>query len=210
MHLGITWQDLFDKKIKQPSSSSLGQSDTRHGLVDDTGYSPMSRRIHQVYKYVDETGKLLYENVRYYPKSFRQRGYNEKGEWLWNLEGVRRVPYRLPELIKAKENNVDIFLCEGEKDADVLRELGFIASSFKNWTEDFNQYIHGCHLIIVQDHDLPGIAMANEAARLVLRSAASVKVLDVFADRVAQDNHGLDISITSSSAFRMKASIQTN
>src|SRR4029453_3844410 len=123
--LGITWQDLFDKKIKQPSSTSLGQSDTRHGLVDDTGYSPLSRRIHQVYKYVDESGKVLYENVRYYPKSFRQRGYNEKGESTWNLEGVRRVPYRLPELIRAKENNADVFLCEGEKDADALRELVF-------------------------------------------------------------------------------------
>ena len=65
---------------------------------------------------------------------------------------------------------------------------------FKNWTEDFNQYIHGCHVVIVQDHDVPGITMANEAARLVLRSAASVKVLDVFADREAPTNHGLDIS----------------
>jgi hypothetical protein len=191
--LGVSWQDLFDKKIKQPSSSSLGGSDTRHGLVDDTGYSPLSRRIHHVYQYVDETGKVLYENVRYYPKDFRQRGFNEKGEWIWNLDGIRRVPYRLPDLIKAKENNADIFLCEGEKDADALRELGFTASSFKNWTEDFNQYIHGCHVIIIRDHDAPGVTMANEAARLVLRSAASVKVLDVFTGDIPERN-GLDIS----------------
>ena len=192
--LGITWQDLFDKRIKKPSSSTLGQSDTTRGLLDDTGYSPMLRRIHEVYKYVDESGKVLYENVRYYPKHFRQRGFNEKGESTWNLVGIRRVPYRLPELIAGKERNADIFLCEGEKDADALRELGFTTSSFKNWTEDFNQYIHGCHVVIVQDHDTPGITMANEAARLVLRSAASVKILDVFADREAPTNHGLDIS----------------
>ena len=104
------------------------------------------------------------------------------------------MPYRLPELVKGAESRTDIFLCEGEKDADALHELGFVASSFKNWSEDFNQFIQGCHVILCQDHDQPGVTQANEAARIILRSAASVKVLDMFPDRELPDKHGLDIS----------------
>ena len=104
------------------------------------------------------------------------------------------MPYRLPELVKGAESRTDIFLCEGEKDADALHELGFVASSFKNSSEDFNQFIQGCHEILCQDHDQPGVTQANEAARIILRSAASVKVLDMFPDRELPDKHGLDIS----------------
>jgi putative DNA primase/helicase len=39
--------------------------------------------------------------------------------WIWNLDGVRRVPYRLPEVIAAET----VFVVEGEKDADRLAGL---------------------------------------------------------------------------------------
>jgi hypothetical protein len=143
---------------------------------------------------VDKDGKLLYENVRYYPKDFRQRTFDDNGKPIWNLEGVKRVPYRLPELIQAQSDGRDIFLCEGEKDADVLRELGFTATSFKGWKREFNEYLTGRHVIVVQDHDKPGAVQAGEVAHMILRSAASVKVLDVWSDREMPDKSGLDIS----------------
>jgi hypothetical protein len=192
--LGLTWQDLFDRGITNPSSSSLGSTEKRAHTNNNNGHVPNNSRIHAVYHYVDEAGELLYENVRYHPKGFRQRRFDERGNAVWNLEGVRRVPYRLPELIKGAEQGTDVFLCEGEKDADALAELGFIATSFKNWTDDHNQFIRGTHVIIVQDHDVPGVTMASEAARRVLGSAASVKILDVFAGRDLPEKHGLDIS----------------
>ena len=194
--LGITWRDLFDKSISEPSKTSLGESINKTHVSGD-GFShtkPSQGRIQTIYPYVDEEGRLLYENVRLYPKNFRQRRFDVGGEPVWNLEGVRRVPYRLPEIIKGVEAGTDIFLCEGEKDADALAELGFVASSFKNWTEDFNQYIQGRHVIVCRDHDIPGVTQSNEAARIILRSAASVKVLDMFPDRELPDKHGLDIS----------------
>lgn len=194
--LGLGWRDLFDKNITQPSHSSLGVSDDRNRKPfsqNFVGYTPApGKREHSVYPYTDENGNVLYENVRYFPKDFRQRRLDENGNAIWNLEGVRRVPYRLAELTKAEA--VDIFLTEGEKDADALAELGFTSSSFKNWTENFNQYIHGRHVIIVQDHDVPGVTMADEAAKTMLRSAASIKILDVFAQTELPEKHGLDIS----------------
>src|SRR5688500_10687382 len=194
--LGLTWRDLFDKSIEKPSTNSLGNHMNEVHLRTSQGaVSAKSKgRIHTIYPYVDEKNRLLYENVRYHPKGFRQRRYNVGGEAVWSLEGVRRVPYRLPELIKAAEDGTDIFLCEGEKDADALRELGLTATSFKNWIPEFNPYVQGLHVVVVADHDRPGATQANEAARLLLQSAASVKLLDVFSDRDMPDSHGLDIS----------------
>jgi hypothetical protein len=60
------------------------------------------KRIEAVYDYPDENGTLLYQAVRYSPKGFSQRRPDGKGGWVWNLEGVRRVLYRLPELIGAE------------------------------------------------------------------------------------------------------------
>lgn len=196
--LGLTWNDLFDKRIEKPKTSNLGESINPTVQRSRDGgmvyFAKSQGHIHDIYPYIDEHGEVLYENVRYYPKGFRQRRTDKFGNPIYNLEGVRRVPYRLPELIAAKEQQSDVFLCEGEKDADALRELGFTATSFKNWREDFNQYIQGLHVIVCQDHDQPGVTMATEAAKILLRSASSVKILDMYADRELPENHGLDIS----------------
>src|SRR5262245_37723375 len=48
-------------------------------------------QIVATYDYRDETGELLYQAVRYWPKDFRQRRPDGKGGWIWNLQGVRRV-----------------------------------------------------------------------------------------------------------------------
>jgi hypothetical protein len=42
---------------------------------------------------------LLYQVVRFAPKDFRQRRPDGPGGWTWNLKGVRRVLYRLFELL---------------------------------------------------------------------------------------------------------------
>ena len=59
------------------------------------------KRIAATYDYRDANGELLYQVVRFEPKGFAQRRPNGKGRWVWNLRGVRRVLYRLPELLAA-------------------------------------------------------------------------------------------------------------
>src|SRR4051794_23290110 len=58
------------------------------------------RRVVAVYPYTDENGALLFEKVRYQPKGFAQRRPDGKGGHLHKLGDVRRVLYRLPEIIK--------------------------------------------------------------------------------------------------------------
>ena len=45
----------------------------------------------------------------------------------WNIKGVRRVPYRLPELLAA-DPALPVFIVEGEQDADALRAIGLVAT----------------------------------------------------------------------------------
>ena len=190
--IGLRWSDLFDKAITKPAFQTLGQSYSSPVMK---GYAPASdRKIQNVYTYVDEKGEVLYENVRYYPKDFRQRHFDAKGAPVWNLEGVRRVPYRLPQLLACIRQGADVFLCEGEKDTDAVRELGLTATNLKNWEDGFNVFVRNAHVIILQDHDLPGVQHAEKAARIISQAAASVKILDVFAEQEMAEKQGPDIS----------------
>ncbi len=71
-------------------------------------------RIVATYPYTDEGGFLLYEVVRYEPKDFKQRRPHSKGGYTWNMDGVRRVLYRL-HVIQGQKR---VFVTEGERDAD--------------------------------------------------------------------------------------------
>ncbi len=63
----------------------------------------------------------LYDVVRFAPKEFRQRRANGA----WNMDGVRRVLYHLPDL----QNAVTAYIPEGEKDVDRLRAIGLTATT---------------------------------------------------------------------------------
>src|SRR5262245_18843335 len=77
------------------------------------------------YPYHDETGDLLYQVVRYEPKTFRPL----KPDGTWNLKGVRRVLYNLPALIEAVANEQPVIVVEGEKDVESLRRLNIVATT---------------------------------------------------------------------------------
>ena len=86
------------------------------------------RRIAATYDYTDENGELLFQAVRYEPKGFNQRRPDGKDSWKWSLKGVKRVLYRLPELMSADPAK-PVFVVEGEKDADNLIQLGLVATT---------------------------------------------------------------------------------
>ncbi|MBA3632621.1 MAG: DUF3987 domain-containing protein [Acidobacteria bacterium] len=154
-----------------------------------------SKKIVAVYDYADEHGEILYQNVRYEPKDFRQRKPNGRGDGFnYSLNGTRRVPYRLPELIKAVGRGADVWLCEGEKDADNLRTLGFAATSFKNWKSEFNAFLKSSHICLILDHDKAGLKQANDACELLSDNVASLKTLDLFQDEFLPEKHGKDFS----------------
>jgi hypothetical protein len=62
-----------------------------------SSHSRPQRTITKVYDYTDETGCVLFQAIRYEPKGFAQRRPNGNGGFTYSLDGVRRIPYRLPE-----------------------------------------------------------------------------------------------------------------
>jgi len=181
--LEIKVSDLFFEPYQTKQSS--GKSD----------YNPLAaKKVVAVYPYTDETGELLYENVRYEGKGFSQRRYDADGREVWSLNGTRRVPYRLPELIEAVKDGADVWLCEGEKDADNLRTLGLAATSFKNWKSEFNAYLKTARVCLIQDHDQAGLKQASDACKLLSGNTASLKMLDFYQDEPLPEKHGKDFS----------------
>jgi len=78
------------------------------------------------YSYINADGKTAYHVIRSDPKDFRPMtpdGYLA-------LEGVERLPYRLPELLQGVKESKPILLLEGEKDADSAMDMGLIATTF--------------------------------------------------------------------------------
>jgi hypothetical protein len=80
------------------------------------------------YNYVDEAGVLLFEVLRYPVKRFLQRRPDADADegWSWKLGDVRRVLYRLPEVIAAAAAGTTVYVVEGEKDADRLAADGHL------------------------------------------------------------------------------------
>jgi hypothetical protein len=130
------------------------------------------------YPYRDEQGTLIFEVVRFEPKSFAQRRPDGHGGWVWSLDGSRRVPYRLPELL----NTVGaVYITEGEKDADRLADLGLTATcnpcGAGNWRPEFNQCFSGRDVVILPDNDGPGLEHAAQVERALRPVARSLRVV---------------------------------
>jgi putative DNA primase/helicase len=137
------------------------------------------------YHYVDENGLLIRQNVRFewycdgerVKKEFRQRIPDGNGGWIWKTAGVREVPYRLPELLTADE----VCLVEGEKDADNLVNLGYVATTncggVKKFTPDLAKFFEGKHVVLFFDDDKAGRAGLVQRVGLLTGVAREVRVV---------------------------------
>jgi putative DNA primase/helicase len=169
---------LEDNRLLEPGSNNGGAG----------------TRIVATYPYQDETGCLRYEVVRVEPgrngrkKSFFQRRPNGNGGWVNSLEGVRRIPYRLPELLKAEY----IHVVEGEKDVEALRAIGLQATTMTGGaaasagpdgakrTAEFAAFFKPHqHAVIIPDNDDPGNGHAQRIAEALAGRAGSLKMLNL-------------------------------
>ncbi len=136
--------------------------------------------IVKLYQYPDAAGALRYQVVRRADKTFSQRRPDGHGGWLYNLDGVRRVLYRLPEL-HAADPALPVFYAEGEKDADALGALGLVATTNSEGAgklrSEAAEALRGRHVVILPDNDEPGRAGAEKNARTLHGVAASIRIL---------------------------------
>ena len=113
------------------------------------------------YDYTDEGGALLFQCVRFSPKGFRQRRPDGAG-WIWNMTGVRIVPYRLRELL-ADDGDRPVYIVEGEKGRGrASLKRGHVATcnpmgagSSTHCADTAKTALQGRDVIVIADDDPP-------------------------------------------------------
>ena len=114
------------------------------------------------YPYVDESGQLLFEVVRFDttdPKNrFRQRRPDGNGGWVWDTRGVRtHLLYRLPALIAAVKAGQRGYMCEGERDSNTARCVRLRATTMPGgvgkWRSEYDEFFRGADVVVVSDND---------------------------------------------------------
>jgi RecA-family ATPase len=148
------------------------------GIVPDPAPEPKpngkgGKPILAAYPYCDEHGTLLFEVVRFdttnSDERFRQRRPDGKGNWKWDLKGVRRVLYRLPELIEGIACGHLVLDCEGESDVEAAVRLGYIATTHPGgvgkWHDEYDEVFRDADVVVVSDNDPHGKGQADAEDR---------------------------------------------
>lgn len=139
--------------------------------------------IAKTYDYTDESGELLYQQCRMEPKDFRYRrpDPDKPGEWIWSLGDVRRVLYRLPELLQADKSRW-VLIVEGEKDADRLAKLGAVVTTSggaDTWRPEYAQFLHDRRVCVLPDNDKGGVGYAAEVMVSVCEAGGDCKIVQL-------------------------------
>ncbi|MES2460015.1 MAG: DUF3987 domain-containing protein [Armatimonadota bacterium] len=172
--MGLTMKDLF------PDDGSQRYQDL--GGVTQAGRGGLGRLV-KTYPYTQADGSLVFEVLRYEPKTFRQRRPDGRGGYIHNLQGVQRVLYHLPDVLKAVGEGQRVYLSEGEKDVDNLRKIGLCATTNAQgagkWTSDYTDSLRGAHVVLLPHNDKPGQEHAELIAAALSGSAASVRIVSL-------------------------------
>jgi 5S rRNA maturation endonuclease (ribonuclease M5) len=146
------------------------------------------REIVATYDYVDERGEPLFQVVRFHPKDFRQR----RPDGTWNLNGVRRVIYRLPQVIEAVKSGRRVWVVEGEKDVHALERASQVATCCPGgagkWRKEYGKTFTDATVIVVADRDDAGRKHAHNVAEMLGHAAAEVVVAEPAAGKDAADH----------------------
>jgi 5S rRNA maturation endonuclease (ribonuclease M5)/DNA-binding transcriptional ArsR family regulator len=174
-HAGCRFEDVLE-------AMGLGKRD----LFADNGNG--HRDTEEVYRYLDESGAPLFEVVRFPGKRFRQR----LPDGTWALNGARRVLYRLPEVVAARDRGERIYVVEGEKDVHALERVGVTATTNPGgagkWRSEYSEALRGAKVTIVADRDDAGREHARQVAEALAELAASVEVLEPAEGKDASDH----------------------
>lgn len=137
------------------------------------------REIAATYDYCNEVGQMLYQVVRTIPKGFFQRRPGGHGGWI-NKKSKRQVLFNLREVVQAPI----VFVVEGEKDAETLRNQGFVATTNAGgaeapWLPEFTDALAGREVILIPDNDKPGRERAARIARALFGRVTRLVILEL-------------------------------
>ena len=139
----------------------------------------LSKKIVARYRYEDKEGNHAFDVVRFEPKNFRPQRPDGK----WSLEGVERVPYRLPQMLEAIQVGKGIVLVEGEKDVEAATNIGLVATTFAGgagkWHKEYSKWFQEAKVICLPDNDDAGRKGMHIIATEIVKVAKSVRWLEL-------------------------------
>jgi len=188
----------FEMKLNGCSASDAMAAVKEIAGIAQSSFTHGSSKPEAIYDYRDEQGRLLFQVVKTRDvvtgkKRISNRRPSETSGWEYSIEGIRRVLYRLDEVLRATE----IFIVEGEKCADAVRAAycemkgesdacvvdGFTATTNPHgagkWLDEFGPFFAGKKVVVVPDHDDTGRAHMQTVATCVSHFALGVKWLEL-------------------------------
>ena len=160
----------FEPKKKKANGGAKPYSATiaryTYRLADDTPYL-------QVHRLADKSGFPQY--------------YWDGEKWISGKPKGAKIPYMLPQL-NAAASATPVYIVEGEKDADALAAIGFVATcnsegadngNGNKWTSNLNQYFTDRHIYIIPDNDAQGRKHAQHVAGQLDPVAKSVRIVEL-------------------------------
>lgn len=158
--MGLTPRDLMPKT----NSNEARISNAEPRIATQQKKEKRKLKFVKSYDYHDEDGQFLFQKVRYVDesgkKTFTQRKLDESGKYVYALGETPKVLYNLPAVMAAKERGEEIWLVEGEKDADTLIALGLVATTSPlgagKWLDIHTNSLLGARVEIIVDNDEAG------------------------------------------------------
>ncbi len=207
LSLGIEQTDLFaprdEKQINRVPASQKAESDQKRMKANLNSEDKVvffsikhKKKVTESvrYSYFNADGKTAYHVIRSDPKDFRPL----KPDGYLNIEGVERLPYRLPELLQGVKESKQILLLEGEKDVERAMDMGFVATTFYGgagkWRDEYLEYFRDADVVLIPDNDTAGQNGMMEIAKRLHGTASRIRMLELPSLGPRQEKHGKDFS----------------
>ncbi|XAI96299.1 primase DnaG/twinkle [Microcystis phage Mae-JY30] len=156
---------------------------------------PDHAELTRAYDYLEADGTLRYQVVRFdwddpdhpkgHDKTFLQRRPEPKNRdgWTYSVKGTEPLPYRLPELLEDIANGDEVFIVEGEKKVDMLRDIGVPATcnsgGGKKFPEALVDWFKDASVTLLGDNDDVGREHVKLVAARLAPVAKRIRALDL-------------------------------
>ena len=142
-------------------------------------------KLEEVYFYKDKDAipvlaRIKYKNKNTGKKQFSQANIVDEGDF-YKLDfksNKINLIYNMPNVLK-NIHNKDIFLVEGEKDANNLNKIGLVATTVRainDTNEEVLKPLHFSRLVVIGDNDKVGQEHIKNIRKLLKNKVSSFKV----------------------------------
>jgi hypothetical protein len=131
------------------------------------------------YSYEDASGEVVRIKHKFRVGGRKQYSWTSRTEDGW-LEAFGEYPpalYHLPEVVEGVALGEEVYVCEGEKDADAVRAEGYIATTPPQngaWPDGMAAPLAGARVWVCWDRDPAGHKRAHYALRALKAAGAAV------------------------------------